>query len=67
MSGDLLFEIGVEELPSSYVLPALEQLERGVCDGLAELRLKHGAIDAHATPRRLAVIVRDLAARQPDH
>ncbi|MFM8560157.1 MAG: glycine--tRNA ligase subunit beta, partial [bacterium] len=30
MSRDLLFEIGVEELPAGYVPPALEQLERGV-------------------------------------
>jgi glycyl-tRNA synthetase beta chain len=63
---DLLFEIGVEELPASYVPPALEQLERGAAAGLGELRLECGAIRAYGTPRRLALIVTGLAARQPD-
>jgi glycyl-tRNA synthetase beta chain len=66
-SEDLLFEIGVEELPSSYVPPALEQLEREVRAGLAELRLAHGAACTRGTPRRLALEVEGLATRQTDH
>lgn len=64
---DLLFEIGVEELPSSYVPPALAELERGVHDGLAALRLPSGAIETYASPRRLTVLVHDVPARQTDH
>jgi glycyl-tRNA synthetase beta chain len=66
VSRDLLFEVGVEELPSSYVPPALAQLEGAVRTGLAELRLASGDVESHATPRRLAVLVRGVADRQED-
>lgn len=66
MSRDLLFEIGVEELPGSYVLPALEQLERAAREGLAGLRLAAGDVHTHGTPRRLALLVEGLAERQTD-
>lgn len=66
MSRDLLFEIGIEELPASYVAPAVEQLEAGVRAGLAELRLAHGDVRRFATPRRLAVLVSGVAVRQTD-
>jgi len=63
---DLLFEIGVEELPAGYIPPALEQLERGAAAGLGELRLGHGAIRTCATPRRLALRVETVEERQSD-
>lgn len=66
MSRDLLFEIGVEELPAGYIPPALEQLERGITAGLADARLAHGAVRTRATPRRLALYVESLEERQPD-
>ena len=66
MTRDLLFEIGVEELPGGYVPPALEQLERAARDGLAGLRLGFGDLCTYGTPRRLALIVKDLAERQSD-
>jgi glycyl-tRNA synthetase beta chain len=64
---DLLFEIGVEELPAGYVPPALEQLERGVRAGLQELRLAFDDVVTYGTPRRLAVFVADVSDRQRDH
>ncbi len=66
MSHDLLFEIGVEELPAGYVPPALEQLERAVTAGLETLRLAHGTQRTRATPRRLALHVEGVAERQTD-
>ncbi len=66
MSRDLLFEIGVEELPAGYILPALEQLEAGAAAGLDELRLAHGPVRTSATPRRLALRVEAVVERQPD-
>jgi glycyl-tRNA synthetase beta chain len=62
----LLLEIGVEELPSSYVEAALAALPGLVEARLSVLRLAHGPIRALGTPRRLAVLVEDLAARQAD-
>ncbi len=62
----LLLEIGVEELPSSYVDAALKALPELVTNKLTGLRLGHGAIHAYGTPRRLAVLVEDLDDAQPD-
>jgi glycyl-tRNA synthetase beta chain len=63
---DLLFEVGCEELPASFVEGALAALPGLVGGKLDELRLAHGAIRALGTPRRLAVIVERLSDRQPD-
>lgn len=66
MGKTLLLEIGTEELPSSFVdaaLAAMPELARGK---LEALRLGHGPIRALGTPRRLAVLVEDVAERQPD-
>src|SRR5205814_9753327 len=65
-SRDLLFEIGVEELPATYVPGALEPLERGARAMLEGLRLSCGEIRALGAPRRLALQVQGLAARQTD-
>jgi glycyl-tRNA synthetase beta chain len=66
MSRDLLFEIGVEELPASYVAPALAQLEQGVREGIESLRLAVGGVETHGTPRRLAVVAHRVSERQAD-
>jgi glycyl-tRNA synthetase beta chain len=63
---DFLVEIGTEELPPK-ALRLLEQAFAGeLASGLAKADLRHGELRSFATPRRLAVLVRRLAARQPD-
>ncbi len=62
----LLLEIGVEELPSSFVDAALAALPALVSGRLGELRLLHGDVKALGTPRRLAVIVKEVALQQLD-
>ena len=62
----LLLEIGVEELPSSFVDAALAALPAIVAARLGELRLTHGDVKALGTPRRLAVIVHRVAIAQLD-
>ena len=61
---DFLVEIGTEELPPK----ALRQLEQafaaGIDSGLTKAALAHGVLRSFATPRRLAVRVQRLAARQ---
>ena len=63
---DFLVELGTEELPPK----ALRELElaflAGIHKGLAEAALSHGEIQSFATPRRLAVYVKKLVARQAD-
>jgi len=62
----LLLEIGCEELPSSFVDAALAALPDLFRSRLAALRITHGEIRALGTPRRLAALVHDVAAVQPD-
>ncbi len=66
MSADVLLEIGVEELPASFVKGAVDALPGLLEKRLGELRLVHGEIRAAGTPRRLAVWASGVADRQPD-
>lgn len=63
---DFLFEIGGEELPPKSLLMLASALRDGVADGLAKAGLVHNGVDFYAAPRRLAVVVKQLAAQQPD-
>jgi glycyl-tRNA synthetase beta chain len=64
---DFLLELGIEELPTSYIRPALEQLAAELKEAIAEARLACGDVATFATPRRLAVLVTDLVLRQEDY
>src|SRR6267378_2286820 len=66
MPVDLLFEIGVEELPSAYVEPALKGLAGWAEKKLVSWRLSHQGIRMYGTPRRLTLTVSQLADRQTD-
>ena len=67
MERELFLEIGMEELPASW-MPALNvQIAEKIKARLAVMNLKQsGAIEAFSTPRRLAVVVPGLADRQED-
>src|ERR671938_1054576 len=62
----VLLEIGVEELPARFCARPLHQKRAGPPAALAAARLAHGEIVTLGTPRRLVLLVRDLAARQAD-
>ncbi len=62
----LLLELGVEELPAGFIQPALNQLSQLLIENLAKERVNHGEIRTYSTPRRLAVIIKDVAAKQAD-
>jgi glycyl-tRNA synthetase beta chain len=66
MTRDLLLEIGVEELPASFVAAAVGALPGLLAARLGDLRLTHGEVKAVGTPRRLAVWALGVAERQPD-
>lgn len=66
MSRDLLLEIGVEEVPSAPLYDAVTQLKTRAAAALDAARLSYGAITAHGAPRRLALVVTELAERQED-
>ncbi|MCU7914582.1 MAG: glycine--tRNA ligase subunit beta [Candidatus Thiodiazotropha sp. (ex Gloverina cf. vestifex)] len=62
----LLFELGTEELPPKALKRLAESLTQSFIAGLDQAGLKHGQVEAYATPRRLAVLIQDCAVRQPD-
>ncbi len=66
MSADLLLEIGAEEIPASFIGPALEDLSRIVTERCAEANLSHGEVRTFGTPRRLALYVRAVADKGED-
>ena len=63
---DFLFEIGTEELPPKALLGLEEALVAAIGAGLDKAGLAHGELVGFATPRRLAVWVKALAAEQPE-
>ncbi|MGV2686626.1 glycine--tRNA ligase subunit beta, partial [Clostridium perfringens] len=66
MSKDLLFEIGLEEVPARFLRAAMEQLQDKLVKWLDASRIGHGEVTAYATPRRLAVWVQNVADKQED-
>lgn len=62
----LLLEIGVEEIPARFVEPAKAGLGRLLQEKLTGARIVFGAVETMATPRRLAVFVRDVAEKQAE-
>ncbi|MEC0255415.1 glycine--tRNA ligase subunit beta [Paenibacillus lautus] len=66
MSKDLLFEIGLEEVPARFLRAAMEQLQDKLVKWLETSRIGHGEVTAYATPRRLAVWVQNVADKQED-
>jgi len=63
---ELLFELGSEELPARFVVPALDELERLFTEKCKAKSIKHGAIQRFGTPRRLALLVADVAVKTDD-
>ncbi len=59
-----LLEIGSEELPWQMIQPAMTQLAQLLEGFLANHRLSHDSLRTFGTPRRLAVLVQGLAAKQ---
>lgn len=65
-SNDLLFELGGEELPPKSLKKLSQSLLDGMVAGLNEAGLNFSEAKAYATPRRLAVIIRNLDSQQAD-
>lgn len=61
-----LLEVGCEELPYKFIAQATEQLKNGFSKFLKENNIKYSDINVMATPRRLAVIISDIAEKQDD-
>lgn len=63
---DFLFEIGCDELPARFLKKLSHDLMAGVEQALEQAQLSFEAITPYASPRRIAVLVHQLDATQPE-
>ena len=66
MAKDLLFEIGAEEIPAGFLPNIIKQLGELATAALAERHIPHGTVKVYATPRRVALLINDVAERGED-
>lgn len=61
-----LLEIGSEELPTTFIPIGLAYLEKGIYQLLTKAKISFSEISIYGTPRRLAILVHDLALLKPE-
>ena len=66
MSHDILLEIGTEEMPAKFMPAIVDGLKDLASSGLKENRIGYGSLSVYATPRRMALLVRQADDRQTD-
>lgn len=66
MKKTLVFEIGTEEIPAHVVPKTLNELKEIAKNKLEENRLEFGEIKTLGTPRRIALMVKDLSDTSKD-
>jgi glycyl-tRNA synthetase beta chain len=64
MAKDLLFELGVEEMPSAYMPKALDDLSQLARKKFDEARLHFSDLKVYGTPRRLTLYISSLEENQ---
>ncbi|MGB1556719.1 MAG: glycine--tRNA ligase subunit beta, partial [Oceanococcaceae bacterium] len=62
----LLIEIGCEELPARFMQPLAQALHDGITQGLDKAVVSRGSSQSYATPRRVAVLIQEVATEQPE-
>ncbi|RLC20895.1 MAG: hypothetical protein DRH93_12845, partial [Deltaproteobacteria bacterium] len=60
----LLIEIGTEEIPAGYIIPALGSFKDKILLALDKSRIDHGEPRILGTPRRLVLMVEDVGDMQ---
>ncbi|MEJ0099898.1 MAG: glycine--tRNA ligase subunit beta [Pseudomonadota bacterium] len=65
-NADFLVELGTEELPPKALRSLSEAFRDALVSRIDTAGLTHGVVEIFATPRRLAVRVRELARTQPE-
>ncbi len=66
VKNDLLIEIGTEELPPKALRRLSAAFTDGVVAGLKKAGFEVSEFDSFATPRRLAVLIKNIADSQPE-
>ena len=60
----VLLEIGSEEIPAGYIVPALTFLASNLMRKLDDARVTHGKARTYGTPKRIAVEIEGVAPQQ---
>ena len=63
---NFLLEVGTEELPADFVSSAIAQWKTKVPASLSEEFLTPATIEYYGTPRRLAILIKDIPSQQED-
>src|SRR5665213_67211 len=63
---DAVLEIGCEELPSSYIRPAMDQMVAAAETSLCEHKITYQHLYTYYTPRRLTLFFKGLPEMQQD-
>jgi glycyl-tRNA synthetase beta chain len=63
---DFLLDINVEELPTSYVRPALDRLKSAFIEKLKAERISHGNVAVFGTASVLICYIKDMSLRQEE-
>lgn len=66
MNRDLFYEIGTEEIPARYINNALKEIYDILSKNLNSLNISFENIEVKTTPRRFAIVVRNIAEKQTD-
>ena len=66
MCKDLLFEIGTEEIPAHYMPSILAQVKALAEKAFDEGNIAYGSVRTIGTPRRIALLVKDVDEKQAD-
>ena len=66
MNRDLFYEIGTEEIPARYINNALKEMKEILTKNLNDLNIQFEEIDIKATPRRFAILVKNISEKQAD-
>lgn len=65
-NSSLLIELGTEELPPKALKKLSAAFTNGIVDGLNKAGFEFNEVASFAAPRRLAVLIKDIAISQPD-
>ena len=66
MTHTFLLEVGLEDMPAGMIVQAEKQLVDKTKSFLEGNHLSYGKITSYSTPRRFAVMIEELAEKQPD-
>ena len=66
MAKNFLFEIGTEEIPAGYMPSLLQEVKEVAIAYLEEHHLGYGTVRALGTPRRVALLIEEVAEKAED-